>query len=118
MEVCAEDAVRITSSGGKVIIDSGRCSGCGKCVAACPCGVFSLKPVERATTFEKIRNMIHETGELVIACHECPDSDAVPLRSLAFADRRLITKAALAGAKKITLIHDRCEECRKDCLKT
>ncbi|MDD5447559.1 MAG: glycyl-radical enzyme activating protein [Actinomycetota bacterium] len=40
VRVCAQDALRLEPSG--MLIDRGRCDGCGKCAEACPTGAIEL----------------------------------------------------------------------------
>jgi len=113
MEVCKENAVRVTSAGGKVIIDTDRCSGCGKCFAVCPNRVFSMKLADTGKLISNLKQQIAKDGECTISCRD--DADAAHLRSLSFADRRILVKIAAMGASKITLRYGECGRCSKDC---
>ncbi len=113
MDVCKENAVSITSAGGKVLVNWDRCSGCGKCAAICPNRVFSMKLADAGKFTSTIRQQIAKDGECTISCRD--DADAAQLRSLSFADRRVLVKAAAMGALKINLRQGDCGRCSKDC---
>lgn len=116
VDVCKSNAVRITSAGGKVLVDWDRCTGCGLCAAVCPNRVFSMKLADMKKLMNKIQNMSVEGRECRISCRDIDESANV--RSLAFADRRLLVKSAALGASRIVLEQGECGRCNKHCMIT
>jgi len=114
MDVCKNGAIRITSAGGKVLVDWDRCNACGQCAAVCPNRVFSMKLTDVGKLITNIKQQIAQDGECIISCRD--DADTAHIRSLSFADRQLLVKTAVMGAGKITLRQGDCGKCSKDCL--
>lgn len=119
MDVCHRDAVSITKAGGKVQIDWDKCNSCGECYSACKNSVFQIKLADKSRLYTTLKQSITETDQAVFACKERWDDITVGVPSLAFADRKIMLKAALIGAKKIVLKTGECEECsHESCLST
>jgi coenzyme F420 hydrogenase subunit beta len=83
----------------KRIINSGFCTLCGACEAACPTSALSIKG-------EKVRRL-HDCSEdidLCPICYEiCPHSEALLLRSLSFVADAPVKNEALGYYRKIML---------------
>ena len=83
----------------KKIIDSGFCTLCGACEAACPVSALSAKD-------EKV-NRLHDCSQymdLCPICYEiCPHSEALLLRSLSFVADAPVKNEALGYYRKIVL---------------
>jgi len=47
IEVCENDAISVEEETRAILIDDGRCTYCGDCVAACPFGAIKLVPGEK-----------------------------------------------------------------------
>ncbi|TRO54684.1 hypothetical protein E2P63_00780, partial [Candidatus Bathyarchaeota archaeon] len=83
----------------KKIIDSGFCTLCGACEAACPVSALNTKD-------EKV-NRLHDCSQymdLCPICYEiCPHSEALLLRSLSFVADAPVKNEALGYYRKIVL---------------
>ncbi|ADD67012.1 4Fe-4S ferredoxin iron-sulfur binding domain protein [Denitrovibrio acetiphilus DSM 12809] len=112
MDSCPNEAIDITRAGGKVLVSWESCTACGECITACPNSVFSIKLVDKNRIYTAMKECIAESGEAVFTCLKGKDDCRAFLPSLAYADRKLLVKAALCGAERIVLMHGECGDCR------
>jgi len=79
--VCADDAIRM-SRHGLPLVDPDACTACGKCVTACPRGLFVLLPLARRLIVQCRSALEGETATQVcrVACTACGKcvQDAAP----------------------------------------
>jgi Na+-translocating ferredoxin:NAD+ oxidoreductase RNF subunit RnfB len=101
--VCPVNAVKMNSEG-LPIIDSGLCTGCGKCVAVCPRNLLVLIPVK---------------GEVYIGCSShLPPKEVMRVCSLGCIACRRCEKACPEDAVKVVenlavIDYDKCTSCGK-----
>jgi len=114
-DICPANAIRITSAGGKVVVDWDRCTACGLCASVCPNRVFTLKLADLGKLMNKVRQQIAEDGECKVSCRDNNDA-AAHIRSLSFADRHMLVRFAAMGSGRIILEHGDCGKCSRNCL--
>jgi NAD-dependent dihydropyrimidine dehydrogenase PreA subunit len=118
MDACAQGAVSITKAGGKVLIDWDKCTACGECYSACKSGVFQIKLADKSRLFSTLKESISEDSRAVFACKDKWGDKTIGVPTLAYVDRKILVKAALAGAERIILQTGDCGECKHKCMAT
>jgi len=116
-EICQQQAIRITSVAGKVLIDFVRCNGCGKCVVVCPNRVFSLKKTEMGAFWLKCNTAVAKKQTIKIACSSCEfnNEDIIVIRTLAYVDRFALVKLFKIAVSDVVLINGDCDSCKHQC---
>lgn len=107
VRVCQFGAIKITADG-VALVDKAKCTGCTKCVAACPHAVISMVP-KRQTVLVGCNN--HDRGRRAkevcdLACtackiceKNCPDAAIVVKDNLAVIDYSKCTECGICVAK-------------------
>lgn len=117
MDLCAANAITVTSAGGKVLTDWSRCSGCGKCLTACKNGVFTMRPTDKARLFSGAAARIKDNGLVTLSCRQSPHAAAAVYSagSLAVFHRNHLLRLASMGAGTIILVTGDCAACGRAC---
>jgi len=117
MDVCSEDAIKITSAGGKVLVDWTRCSDCGKCLTVCRNGVFSMRKADRERLFTSAASSINDSATVSLSCRQSPHAKAAAYSAgtLAFFNRKHMVRLVSMGANDIVLLKGDCDTCGKAC---
>ena len=76
MQVCPFDAIHVDPVKKIAVVDDEKCVACGKCVAICPKGVLSLRPVTEDVTVrcrntEPAKKVLSACSTGCIHCGKC-----------------------------------------------
>lgn len=117
MDACPENAIAITSAGGNVLVDWLRCSDCGKCLAVCSNGVFSLHGMERKRLLSAVASRITEGATVTLSCRQSPHASEATgsAGTLVHFNRRLLILMIAMGAERIAMFRGDCDDCGKGC---
>jgi NAD-dependent dihydropyrimidine dehydrogenase PreA subunit len=111
-DVCPAEAIRITSAGGKVLVDWTLCTDCGKCLNSCRNSVFVPRRADLRSMDVSSVEQIKENGAVRYSCFRAgAAAGGCRTSSLSRVGRKQIIKAVSMGALRQEFVHGDCGKC-------